>query len=54
MMWLKLCFLLTTTLLILLPQLQLPGATKAAEGEVMPPPVVAAQFTALSDRALGS
>lgn len=54
MMWLKLCFLLTTILLILLPQQQLPDATKAAEGKVMPPPIAAAQFTALPDRALGS
>lgn len=30
-----------------------PGATKAVVGEVMPPPIAAAQFTALSD-SLGS
>lgn len=48
MMWLKLCFLLTPTLIfVLLPQVQLPGGTKAAEGELMPPLIAAAQFPAL-------
>lgn len=47
MMWLKLCFLLTPTLGFLLPQVQLPGAAKAAEGELMPPLIAAAQSAAL-------
>lgn len=52
--WLRLSFLLTATLLLLLPQVQLPGATRAAVGHVMPPLMAAAAVTAAPYRALGT
>lgn len=54
LMWLRLSFLLTATLLILLPQVQLPGAARAAVGHSMPPLMAAAAVTAASYRALGT
>lgn len=54
MMWLKLCFLLITTVLSFITPGAAASVTKAVLGEAMSPPIAAVLFIAFPDKALSS